>query len=150
MMLHCRMRGHVRPALVVVVLATLAACSGRDGYPSLAEVPERPRSPFSEADRRLLESSLEADLERARRRETEPFAASSVIEPLEVGRRVAARPAAAVPARAPAATVRAPRRNGTGGLVDFLSEMADDDPTGRVQPGDVDRPVDALPGPLAP
>lgn len=150
MMLHCRI-GLTRGRRAVALLAVLlAGCGPSDGYPSLAEVPARPRSPFSAADRAALERSLEADRARAARREVEPFAASSVVAQPERAGAVTTRPAPRGAARAPAATIRAPRRSDTGGLFDFLAGMAEDDPSGRIEAGDVDRPVDMLPGPLGP
>jgi hypothetical protein len=35
-------------------------------------------------------------------------------------------------------------------LFDFLAGMAEDDPSGRIDAGDIGRDVDALPGPLGP
>lgn len=150
MMLHCRIAPAVRLAALATLALVLAACSPRDGYPSLAGVPERPRSPFSATDRTALLTSLEADRARAARRETEPFAASSVVVPPEVGQPGRKRPAVSGPARPPATTIRAPRRNDSGGLFDFLAGMAEDDPSGRIDSGDIGRDVDALPGPLGP
>jgi len=150
MMLHCRIGNTVRRSAIAVLAALLAGCGPGDGYPSLAGVPERPRSPFSAADRAALERSLEADRARAARRGAEPFAASSVVAMPEVARPGKKRPAADGPARAPATTIRAPRRNDSGGLFDFLAGMAEDDPSGRIGAGEVDRAVDALPGPLGP
>lgn len=150
MMLHCRTAVAVRVAALAVSAVLLAGCGPSEGYPSLAGVPERPRSPFSSADRVALQTSLEADRARAAQREAEPFAASSVTALPELGRGATKRPAATGRARPPAATIRAPRRNDSGGLFDFLAGMAEDDPTGPIDSGDVDRAVDALPGPLAP
>lgn len=149
MMLHRRMTAVLRRAAPALLLVLLAGCGPGDGYPDLAGVPERPRSPFSTADRAVLQSSLEADRARAARREAEPFAESSVTAPPELGRESRRRSAATGPARPPAVTIRAPRRNDSGGLFDFLAGMAEDDPTGRVDAGDVTRDVDALPGPVA-